>query len=206
VSGEELSGLAGWVADVVRSLGGVGVGAMVALENLFPPLPSEVILPLAGFLAGRDELGLVSVFAWALAGSVGGALVLYWVGAAIGRERVCGLVERMPLMKVEDVEHAEDWFGRHGEMAVLVGRLIPGVRSLISLPAGFERMPLLRFTALTTLGSAAWNALLIAAGYLLGSEWRSVGTYSDYINYAIFAAMGAAIAVFVVRRLRARTS
>ena len=201
---EELTGLAGWVVDIVASMGSVGVGALVTLENLFPPIPSEVVLPLAGFQAGRGELGLVAVLAWALAGSLVGALLLYGVGAAVGRERVERLVDKVPLMETEDVERASNWFDRHGEMAVLIGRLIPGVRSLISIPAGLERMPLVRFVALTLLGSAAWNSLLVFAGYLLGSQWRSIGRYSDYINWAIIACLAIAVGVFVVKRLQQR--
>ena len=151
----DLSGLAGWVLDVIQAMGAAGVAALVALENVFPPLPSEVILPLAGFLAGQGKLSLAAVIVAATVGSVVGALVLYWAGAALGRERLRRIAERTPLMDADDVDRAQAWFDRHGRTAVLAGRLVPGVRSLISIPAGVSRMPLLPFLAYTTLGSAA---------------------------------------------------
>jgi membrane protein DedA with SNARE-associated domain len=202
----ELTGLAGWAAEVVRSLGGPGVGALVALENVFPPLPSEVILPLAGFLAGRGDLSLGVVLVWALVGSLAGSIFLYGLGAALGPERVYRLVAHVPLMSVEDVRRGERWFDRHGESAVLLGRLIPGVRSLISIPAGVTRMPMLRFLLLTALGSAAWNALLIGAGYALGASWHDVGRYSDWLNYTVVALLVIAVATFFARRLRTRAA
>ena len=205
-SGQDLTGLAGWVADVIAALGPVGVALLVALENLFPPIPSEVVLPLAGFLAGQGRMALPLVVAGATVGSVTGALVLYAVGATLGRERVLRMADRMPLTDREDVERSEAWFDRHGGTAVLTGRLVPVVRSLISVPAGVERMPLGRFTLYTALGSAGYNTVLVLAGYLLGSQWKTVGQYSNVLNYAIVAAIVLAVAWLVVRRLRARAS
>src|SRR5690606_31167872 len=117
-----------------------GAGLAIALENLFPPLPSEVILPLAGFAAAQGTLGLIEVLIWTTAGSVAGALALYGIGAWLGRRRMYAIAERMPLIKVADVERTEAWFGRHGSKAVFFGRMIPIFRSLISIPAGIERM------------------------------------------------------------------
>lgn len=202
--GTGLTGLAGFVADTITALGAVGVGLLVALENLFPPIPSEVVLPLAGFLAGQGQMPVVLVIVAATVGSVVGALLLYWAGAALGRERLRRIVDRMPLVEVEDLERAESWFETHGGRAVLIGRLIPVVRSLISVPAGVERMPLLRFTLYTTLGSAAYNAVLVSAGYLLGNRWQDVGQYSSVINYVIYAAIAGGLLLFAVRRLRSR--
>jgi membrane protein DedA with SNARE-associated domain len=202
--GTGLTGLAGFVADTITTLGAVGVGLLVALENLFPPIPSEVVLPLAGFLAGQGQMPVVLVIVAATVGSVVGALLLYWAGAALGRRRLRRTADRMPLVEVEDLERAESWFDTHGGRAVLIGRLIPVVRSLISVPAGVERMPLVRFTVYTTIGSAAYNTVLVLAGYLLGSRWQDVGQYSSVINYVIYAAIAGALAVFVARRLRSR--
>ena len=154
--------------DVIDAMGAVGVAALVALENLFPPLPSEVVLPLAGFLAGQGKLSLAAVLVAATVGSVVGALVLYWAGAALGRDRMRRIAERLPLMDADDVDRAQGWFDRHGRSAVLVGRLVPGVRSLVSIPAGIARMPLLPFLGYTTLGSAAYNAVLVLLGHQLG--------------------------------------
>ena len=200
----DLSGLAGWVLDVIQAMGAVGVAALVALENLFPPLPSEVILPLAGFLAGQGKLSLAAVLVAATVGSVVGALVLYWAGAALGRERLRRIAERTPLMDADDVDRAQAWFDRHGRTAVLAGRLVPGVRSLISIPAGVSRMPLLPFLAYTTLGSAAYNAVLVLLGHQLGSRWTSVEKYSDPINYGVYALIALGILVAVLRRAKHR--
>ena len=203
-SGTGLTGLAGFVADTITALGAVGVGLLVALENLFPPIPSEVVLPLAGFLAGQGQLPVALVIVAATVGSVVGALLLYWAGAALGRRRLYRIADRMPLVEVEDLERAESWFDHHGGRAVLIGRLIPVVRSLISVPAGVERMPLVKFTVYTTLGSAVYNTVLVLAGYLLGSRWEDVGQYSSVINYVIYAAIAGTLLLFVVRRLNSR--
>jgi len=200
----DLSGLAGWVLDVIQVMGAVGVAVLVALENVFPPLPSEVILPLAGFLAGQGKLSLAAVLVAATVGSVVGALLLYWAGAALGRTRLRRIAERTPLMDADDVDRAQDWFDRHGRTAVLVGRLVPGVRSLISVPAGVSRMRLLPFLGYTTLGSAAYNAVLVMLGHQLGARWTSVEKYSDPINYATYALIALGILVAVLRRAQHR--
>jgi membrane protein DedA with SNARE-associated domain len=200
----ELTGLAGWVIDVVDTLGAVGVALLVAAENVLPPVPSEVILPLAGYLASRDRENLVTMIVAATIGSVIGALLLYRLGAKLGEERLRRTFDRVPLLEQRDLDRARGWFERHGERAVLLGRMVPVVRSFISVPAGVERMPLIRFTAYTTLGSAIWNTIFVVLGYQLGSRWTTIGDYSDWINAAVFVALGVAIAVFVVRRVRRR--
>ncbi|SCE31344.1 membrane protein DedA, SNARE-associated domain, partial [Streptomyces sp. SolWspMP-sol7th] len=163
-------GLTGWATDLVERFGGPGAGAAIALENLFPPLPSEVVLPLTGFAAGRGVLTLASALFWTTLGSVVGALALYGIGVRLGRERLYALWARIPLVRVSDLERTEAWFSRHGTKAILFGRMIPVFRSLVSVPAGLTRMPLPTFTALTALGSLAWNSVLVCAGYLLGDR------------------------------------
>jgi membrane protein DedA with SNARE-associated domain len=200
----QLSGLAGWVLDVIDAMGALGVAVLVALENLFPPLPSEVVLPLAGFLSGQGELSLAAVLVAATAGSVAGALVLYWAGAALGAERLRRIAERVPLMDADDVDRAQGWFDRHGRTAVLVGRLVPGVRSLISIPAGVARMQLVPFLLYTTVGSAAYNTVLVLLGHQLGSHWTSVERYSDPINFGVYGLIGLGVALAAVRRARHR--
>ena len=179
------STVADWAIGLMEALGAPGAGVAIALENLFPPLPSEVILPLAGFTASQGSLILWQVLVWTTAGSVFGAVVLYGLGAWLGRDRLRAVVDRMPLVSLEDVDKAETWFNRHGDWAVLIGRLIPIVRSLISIPAGVERMSLGRFLAFTTLGSGVWNTLLVGAGYLLGDQWHiveeSVGVFQKVV-------------------------
>ncbi len=165
-------GIAGFVTGLVEKLGGPGAGIAVALENLFPPIPSELILPLTGFVASQGKLSLVGAIFWTTLGSVVGAVILYYVGALLGRERVAALIAKMPLMSVEDVERTEDWFGRHGRKAVFFGRMVPFFRSLISIPAGVERMRISLFVAYTAAGSLIWNTALIVAGYALGENWH----------------------------------
>lgn len=196
----ELTGLVGWIADVIELLGAVGVGVLTLAEVFFPPIPSELVLPMAGFLAGQGRLHLVAAVVASTVGSTFGALALYWLAAAWGNERVRQLLGALPLMEPRDLDRAEEWFDRHDRSSVFIGRLVPGVRSLISLPAGFRRMPLGSFIALTAVGSAIWNTLLVAAGYLLGNRWRSVGQYSDWLNYAVIALLLGAVAKFVWSR------
>ncbi|MFC5265608.1 DedA family protein [Kribbella qitaiheensis] len=203
---EPTGGVAGWAVDLMDRLGAPGAGLAVALENLFPPLPSEVILPLAGFAANRGDLGLVSAIFFTTLGSVVGALALYGVGAILGRDRTRALAARIPLMKLEDVDKAEAWFARHGAKAVLIGRVVPVVRSLISIPAGVERMRLSLFLALTAIGSLVWNSALIIAGYLLGEKWNVVESYVGVLQWVVLAAAVLAVVWFIVVKLRARRS
>ncbi|WP_327636997.1 DedA family protein [Kribbella sp. NBC_00482] len=203
---EPTGGVAGWAIDLMERLGAAGAGLAVALENLFPPLPSEVILPLAGFAAARGDLGLVAAIAFTTLGSVVGALMLYGVGAVLGRDRTRALAEKLPLVKLRDVDKAEDWFGRHGAKAVLIGRLVPVVRSLISVPAGVERMPIVLFLSLTAVGSLVWNSLLILAGYQLGEQWHLVESSVGVFQKLVIAAAVGAVGWFVVAKIRARRS
>jgi membrane protein DedA with SNARE-associated domain len=199
-----LTGLAGLITDIIATLGPIGVRALVALETLLPPIPSELILPLSGYLASRGRMSLVAVVAGATVGSLVGALVLYWAGAALGQKRLRRLAERMPLVEVGDLERAEEWFDRHGGLAVLIGRVVPVVRSLVSVPAGVERMPLWRFVLYTIVGSGVYNLVLVGLGYVLGSRWKTVEQYSTYLNYAIYAAILVAVGLFALKRVRGR--
>lgn len=196
----DLTGLSGFVVDVVRLAGAPGLGLLVAIENLFPPVPSEVVLPLGGFLAGRGELGLVPVLVWSTAGSLLGALALYGLGATLGEARLGRALARVPLVEEDDVHRAVAWFARHGERAVLVGRLVPVVRSLVSVPAGAQRMSLGRFCAYTVLGSGSWNCLLVGAGFLLGERWTTVGRYTRWLDALLVAAVVVVLVRFVRRR------
>ncbi len=183
------------------TLGAPGAGLAIALENLFPPLPSEVILPLAGFAASTGRMSLVAALLWTTAGSVVGALALYGVGALLGRERTVAIAARLPLVKVSDIERTEAWFLRHGTKAVLFGRMIPVFRSLISVPAGVERMPLPVFLGLTTLGSAIWNTVFVLAGYALGDNWQDVTGYVSAYSKVVLVGAVLAVLLFVGRRV-----
>lgn len=200
----ELTGLVGWIADLVVALGSVGVGIAVALEVIVPPIPSEVVLPLAGFLAGRGELSVAGAIVWSTVGSVVGALFAYWLGAALGRDRVARLWDRIPLSEPDDLDRANAWFADHQHRAVLVGRFIPVVRSVVSIPAGVAHMPLVPFVALTTLGSGVWNTVFVVAGYQLGARWRTVGEYSDVLNWVVTAAIVGGTAWAAARRIARR--
>jgi membrane protein DedA with SNARE-associated domain len=196
-------GISGWAIRIMETLGAPGAGVAVALENLFPPIPSEVILPLAGFTASQGEMSLVAAIVWTTIGSVAGALVLYWIGALVGRERTRAIAARMPLIKVSDFDRTEAWFGRHGRKAVFFGRMVPLFRSFVSIPAGIERMPMATFLAFTTLGSLIWNTLFVLAGYLLGENWRLIEDYAGAYQNLVLAVGFTAVAAFVVVRLLA---
>ncbi|KQX12790.1 hypothetical protein ASC82_16705 [Streptomyces sp. Root431] len=201
---EPADGVAGWAAGLVDTMGGPGAGLAIALENLFPPLPSEVILPLTGFAAGQGVISLASALFWTTLGSVVGAVALYWIGALFGRRRMHALWARLPLVKVSDLERTEAWFARHGTKAVLLGRMVPIFRSLISVPAGVERMPLPVFLLLTTVGSLVWNSVLVLAGYWLGDRWDLVEGYVGVLSKAVLVLAVVALAAYLAVRLRGR--
>ncbi|MEU3848328.1 DedA family protein [Streptomyces sp. NPDC029554] len=190
-----------WVNDLMDALGAPGAGLAIALENLFPPLPSEVILPMAGFAASSGRMSLLAVLLWTTAGSVLGALALYGVGALLGRDRTVAVAGRLPLVKVSDIEKTEAWFLKHGTKAVFFGRMIPIFRSLISVPAGVERMRLPVFLGLTTLGSAIWNTVFVLAGYFLGANWHTVSDIVSTYSKVVLAVAALAVVAFIVIRL-----
>ncbi|KQO61535.1 alanine dehydrogenase [Curtobacterium sp. Leaf261] len=199
--GAELAGFSGLVLDLIDHLGEWGVGLMLFVETVFPPIPSEVILPLAGFLAGAGQMDLVLVLVTATLGSVLGALVLYWLGAVVGLERSVRWLSRLPLVDEDDFRKAAGWFSAHGRAAVFFGRLIPGVRSLISLPAGAERMHLGTFALFTALGSGLWNAVLVLVGAALGTQYALIEGWSEWLDRIVYAAIAGVVVFFVVRRL-----
>ncbi|MGW4156072.1 DedA family protein [Micromonospora chersina] len=204
VDPNQFTGLTGWVASVIDSFGAVGVALLVALESIIPPIPSEVVLAMAGYLAAEGRFNVVLIVLAATAGSLLGALVLYWLGAALGEERLKRWLDHIPLVDRDDLEKADRWFERHGRWAVLIGRVVPVVRSLVSVPAGANRMPLGEFVLLTTLGSGVWNTLIVGAGFALGSRWEQVNQYSDWFNYAILAVFAVMIVSWVVKKVRRR--
>ncbi|MCY7394780.1 MAG: DedA family protein [Nocardioides sp.] len=196
----ELDGLAGLAVDLMQALGLVGVAIAVGADNLFPPIPSELILPLAGFAAAQGTFGLLAAIVAATLGSVLGAFVLYGVGARIGRARVLRVFEVVPLIKPEDFERTEAWFAKHGTKAVFFGRMVPLFRSLVSLPAGVDRMRLGTFLLLTTAGSLLWNSIFIVAGYQLGANWQAVEPWTERFQSAVLAAVALAVVGFVALR------
>lgn len=203
---EPLGGIAGWAVSLMETLGGPGAAITVGLDNLFPPIPSELVLPLAGFTAARGTFTLVEALVWTTVGSVVGAVIVYYLGMLLGRDRVRRLMARVPLIKADDFDHAERWFAKHGSKAVFLGRMVPLVRSVISLPAGIERMPVWKFLTLTTLGSLIWNTAFVLGGYFLGANWHIVEQYASVFQKVVIVAVVAAIAFFVAKRLRDRSS
>lgn len=199
---EDLGGIVGFGATLMGAIGEWGVGLFTLLETVFPPIPSEVILPLAGFLAQQGTLSLPLVIVTSTLGAYLGALVLYALGAKLGLERSIRLLSKLPLVDRDDFERAAEWFSRHGRAAVFFGRLIPGVRSLISLPAGASRMPVITFSLFTLAGSTLWNTLLVVLGAALGTQYELVERYSSVLNYLVIAALAGVVVWLVVRRVR----
>lgn len=186
----------------METLGPLGVGSMVFLDNIFPPIPSELVLPLAGFTSSRGEMNIVLAIVCATLGSLIGAILLWALGKWIGLERIARIAVKMPLVDVDDVHKTVAWFDKHGDKAVFFGRMIPIFRSLISIPAGMRNMPILRFILLTTAGSAIWNTILIVAGFYLGENWSIVETYAGYLQMLVVIALVAFIAVWIVLKIR----
>jgi membrane protein DedA with SNARE-associated domain/uncharacterized membrane protein YkvA (DUF1232 family) len=174
-----------WITDAVSEGGYTGIVLMMLAENIFPPIPSELIMPLAGFVAAQGQLNPVLVVLAGTLGSVLGALPWYYAGMWLGEERVCAFAARHGrwlTLGEKEIGQAIRWFERHGRVAVLFGRLVPTVRTLISLPAGMARMSLLPFLLYSSIGTLAWTAMLTAGGFLLQSEYRRVGSYVDQVS------------------------
>lgn len=195
-----------WAADVLGALGSIGLLFLMVAENLFPPIPSEAILPLAGFLVGRGELGGVQAILAATTGSVLGAFILYALGRWGGRAVVLRY-GRVLRVTETDLDRAEGWFERYGDWVVLFGRMVPLGRSVVSIPAGMLKMPVWRFTLLMTIGSALWNMLLVGAGWFLGANWERVSAIVGSISNAVFLVALVAVVILAIywfRRPRRR--
>ncbi|MCO5177429.1 MAG: DedA family protein [Thermomicrobiales bacterium] len=198
-----LSGLQDQIIRIVDTFGYPGITGLILAETVFPPIPSELILPLAGFLAGQGHLTLIGVMLAATIGSVIGALLLYGLGLWFGQERLYAFIGRFGrffLLKPTDLDRANGWFERHGSKAVTIGRVIPVVRSLISLPAGVTRMPLVPFIIYTAIGSAIWNGMLVGSGWILGNQWERVAGVVEYFQYAVILVVLVAVTWFAWSR------
>lgn len=199
-----LTGLTGFAADVIDAIGELGVATLTFVESVFPPIPSEPILALGGYLAERGRLNVVLVVIAATVGATLGALVLYALGAWLGEERSKKILTKLPLVEASDFDNASAWFRRHGSPVVFFGRFVPIVRSLVSLPAGAQRMALVPFVLLTAAGSGLWNTLLVGAGYALGTQYDRVSEYMHYLDYVVYLAVIVIIAWFIVRKVQAK--
>lgn len=177
-----------WITSAVQQTGYLGIGLLMLGENVFPPIPSELIMPFAGFIAARGKLQVWAALAVGSLGSLAGALLWYYVGKWVGcrrLERWAGQHGRWLTLSPDDVGSANDWFHRHGGAAVFFGRLIPGVRTLISVPAGVSEMSLPWFLAYTAAGTVLWTGLLLGAGYLLESQYTQVEAYMNPVSNAV---------------------
>ena len=187
---------------LINSAGYFGIVFLMFVENVFPPIPSEFIMPLAGFMVTQDKFSLVGIIAAGTFGSVIGALPLYYLGNRLGEEKLKDFADRHGkwlTLSRRDVERSQKWFDKYGAWAVFFCRLIPGIRSFISIPAGINRMNLLSFLFFTILGSAIWTSFLAYAGYLLGSNFREIEKYLDVVSYLVF---GSIIVLYLWRVLR----
>jgi membrane protein DedA with SNARE-associated domain len=198
-------GVADWIFSLVDRLGAVGVGLLILLENVIPPIPSELILPLAGFRARTGAFDVWSVWAAATVGSVLGALVLYGLGRWMGYDRLYRLAGRrwFILASQKDIDRGDKLFDEHGGKIVLLARCVPLVRSVVSIPAGLSGMRMPRFVVLTAIGSGVWNAVFIYLGWVLGENWGSVERYMEPASYVVAGLLAIGIVVLVVRRRRA---
>jgi membrane protein DedA with SNARE-associated domain len=177
-----------WITSFLNSVGWIGVAILMFLENVFPPIPSELIMPLVGYNAAQGKISLIAALVAGIVGSVAGAFLWFWIGRKIGAHRLRQLAEkhgRWLTISPEELDQAFAWFDRHGGAAVLTGRLIPTVRTLISIPAGIARMPLFRFTLYSMLGTSIWTTALTLLGYWLGGQYTIVSEWLNPISTGI---------------------
>lgn len=192
-----------WIKNLMDSLGYVGIVALMFLENVFPPIPSELIMPLAGFTSAQGDLTFIGVVLAGTLGSVIGALPLYYLGRVVGEERLKQWADRYGkwlTVSGKEIERADQWFERHGHKAVFFGRLVPGVRSLISIPAGISGMNVLQFLLYSAAGALIWTAVLAYLGRLLGQNYERVNEYLGPITYVVLGGLLIAGIIWVVRR------
>jgi membrane protein DedA with SNARE-associated domain len=188
-----------WITSTIESLGYFGVIFLMFFENLFPPIPSEVVMPLSGYTATQGQLSIWGVIAAGTFGSVLGAIFWYYVARWLGEDRLKRWTRRHGrwiTLGPKDVDRADDWFDKHGGWVVFFGRLVPTVRTLVAIPAGLFEMNVWFYLLLTTVGSAIWTAGLALLGWWLGSSWSSIGTYIDPVTYVVMAAI---IAIYIYR-------
>jgi len=188
-----------WITGIMNSMGYFAIVFLMFLENVFPPIPSELIMPLAGFTATQGKLALLGVIIAGTLGSVLGALPLYYVGKTVGEDRLKNWADKYGkwlTISREDIEKAQAWFDKHGGAAVFIGRLVPGVRSIISIPAGIGNMNLPLFLLYSAFGAGVWSSLLAYLGYLLGGNYEKVEKFLTPVSYGV---LGLVIVVYIVR-------
>jgi membrane protein DedA with SNARE-associated domain len=196
-----------WITNTMTSLGYLGIGLLMFLENLFPPIPSELIMPLAGFTIAQGKLHFLPAVLAGIIGTMVGALPWYYAGKLVGERRLRRLADRYGkwlTLSGKDIDKANSWFNRHGAKTVLFCRLIPGVRTLISLPAGINQMPIALFLLYSTVGTALWVVLLTALGYFLGSNYSLVEVYLAPVSKLVLVGLIVAVIIWAIQRKRGR--
>lgn len=194
-----------WIQNLMDSMGYLGILLLMILENVFPPIPSELIMPSAGFAAARGDMTLGMVILMGTLGSVIGTLPLYYIGRAFSEDKLVAWADKHGkwlTLSGKDIKKADDWFDRHGNKAVLFGRMVPGIRSLLSLPAGMSEMPLPKFLIYSAIGSALWSAALAYAGYALGENYDRVEQYVGPASKIILGVVVVGAIVWFIRRKR----
>lgn len=196
-----------WIQNTMTTLGYPGIVFLMFLENVFPPIPSELIMPFAGFTASQGQLAFYGVVLAGWLGSLVGQLPLYYLGRLANEDRLKGWADRYGRwlgVSSRDIGKADDWFDRHGPKAVFLGRLVPGVRSLISVPAGMSEMKLAPFLLYSALGTGLWSLLLAWLGLMLGQRYDLVETYLGPVSYVVFTGLFVVALVWLVKRVRRR--
>ena len=201
--------LAEWIPNVMNQLGYWGIGLLMFLENLFPPIPSELIMPLAGFTVAKGQMDFIMVVIAGVVGTILGAFPWYYIGKFISEERLEHLADKYGKwisVTSKDIKKANNWFNEHGGKAVFFCRLVPGVRTLISLPAGINNMPLVPFTLYSTLGTTIWVTFLTFLGYKLGDNYELVDKYLGPVAKIVLAIIVIFFILWIVRKQMRRSS
>lgn len=187
------------IIQLMDQFGYIGIMLLIAIENIFPPIPSEVVLTFGGFMTTYTNMSIIGVIIFSTFGAILGAIVLYYIGRILNKERlmriVSGKIGRVLCLKADDIEKADRWFGTKGDKVVFFGRFVPIIRSLISIPAGMSGMPFGRFLVLTTIGSSIWNTVLIVIGSIVGESWEKIVAIVN--EYAVITVVVLAI-VFII--------
>lgn len=198
-----------WITDIMNEFGYLGILLLIALENVFPPIPSEVILTFGGFMTTNSELTVMGVVAFSTIGSVAGAVILYGIGRLIDVDRMEKIIEKwghiLRLTK-KDIQKADQWFDKYGVWTVFFCRLIPLIRSLISIPAGMSGMNFGVFLLFTTLGTLIWNVILVNVGAAVGDSWETIVKYMDIYSNFVYAFLALAVIVFAVLFMKKRVA
>ena len=192
-----------FITNTISSLGYIGIAFLMALENIIPPIPSELIMPLAGFTVTQGKMNFILVIIAGTIGSVVGTMPWYFLGKSWGLKRTMNIADRYGkwlTLSGKDVAQANDWFNRRGNTAIAFGRLIPGIRTYISLPAGISKMPLLPYLIYSTLGSLFWVTLLTGAGYIFGANYELVGKYMKPFSIFVLIVVISTVIYWIIKR------